>query len=76
VHEIQACYDTYAKTQYYGNGILGVTGVTIAVVEDLEVFELQEGATDMDIFHSLKRILTITEFLLPFTADAKGLTTL
>ena len=74
--EVQACYDIYAKTHYYGNGILGVTGVTIGVIEDLEVFELQEGATDMDIVHSLKRILTGTEFLLPFTADAKGLTTL
>jgi hypothetical protein len=31
---------------------------------------------DMEIVHSLKRILTGTEFLLPFIADAKGLTTL
>jgi hypothetical protein len=50
--------------------------VLLCVIENLKVFELQDGATDMDIFHSLKRILTGTEFLFPFTADAKGLTAL
>jgi hypothetical protein len=70
--EIQACYDIYAKTHYYGNGILGVAGVTIGVIEDLEVFELQEGAMDMEIVHSLKQILTGTEFLLPLQQMLKG----
>jgi hypothetical protein len=69
---IQASHETRAETIYLGEGKLKVTGISVAVIKDLEVLrfdDIQDGYSVVEV----RRLLVKSQLLSPFTSDDNGL---
>jgi hypothetical protein len=74
LEKVQASHQTTAETLYIGNGKLQVTGVSVAVIQSLEVFRFEDDDFDGgEGIPELRRVLLASDILSLFTSDDKGL---